>query len=77
MRLITRFALVLVLLCFASTAIALDKVVVIPLMADAPDPIPTVTSSTGKVWMDRNIGASRKAQGSADVQAYGHLFQWG
>ena len=38
---------------------------------------PTVTSAGGRVWMDRNIGASRVATSSSDTQAYGGLFQWG
>jgi uncharacterized protein (TIGR02145 family) len=33
--------------------------------------------ATGKVWMDRNLGASRVATSSTDTQAYGHLYQWG
>ncbi|MEA5005810.1 MAG: fimbrillin family protein [Rikenellaceae bacterium] len=37
----------------------------------------TVNSSTGKVWMDRNLGASRVATGTADSQAYGYYYQWG
>ena len=32
---------------------------------------------TGKVWMDRNLGASRAATSSTDEQAYGNLYQWG
>ena len=28
-------------------------------------------------WMDRNLGATRPAQSSADADAYGDLFQWG
>ena len=32
---------------------------------------------TGRVWMDRNIGATRAATSSTDTEAYGHLFQWG
>lgn len=36
-----------------------------------------VVSETGKVWMDRNLGASRVAVSSTDVDAYGDLFQWG
>lgn len=34
-------------------------------------------SITGKVWMDRNLGASRVATSSTDDQAYGDLYQWG
>jgi uncharacterized protein (TIGR02145 family) len=37
----------------------------------------TVTSPTGRVWMDRNLGASRVATSSTDDQAYGDLYQWG
>ena len=37
----------------------------------------TVLSSTGKCWLDRNLGASRVAQSSTDSSAYGDLFQWG
>ena len=37
----------------------------------------TVTSATGKVWMDRNLGAGRVATSSTDAEAYGDLYQWG
>jgi uncharacterized protein (TIGR02145 family) len=33
--------------------------------------------ATGRVWMDRNLGASRAATSSTDAQAYGDLYQWG
>jgi uncharacterized protein (TIGR02145 family) len=33
--------------------------------------------ATGRVWMDRNLGASRVATSSTDTQAYGDLYQWG
>ena len=36
-----------------------------------------VTGAGGRVWMDRNIGASRVATSSADSLAYGDLYQWG
>lgn len=46
-----------------------------------PTPRPTkvsyVVSSTGRIWMDRNLGASRRAQSYDDYYAYGKLFQWG
>ncbi|MBS4013618.1 MAG: hypothetical protein KGZ97_07640 [Bacteroidetes bacterium] len=32
---------------------------------------------TGKIWMDRNLGATRAATSSTDAQAYGDLYQWG
>ncbi|AXI99757.1 major paralogous domain-containing protein [Cyclonatronum proteinivorum] len=33
--------------------------------------------TTGRTWMDRNLGASRAATSSTDAQAYGDLYQWG
>ena len=36
----------------------------------------TVTS-TGQIWMDRDLGASRAATSYNDVEAYGDLYQWG
>lgn len=40
--------------------------------------VTTVTSpTTGRIWMDRNLGASQVATSSADPLAYGSLYQWG
>ena len=36
-----------------------------------------VTSTTGKTWMDRNLGARQVATSSTDVDGYGDLYQWG
>jgi uncharacterized protein (TIGR02145 family) len=36
-----------------------------------------LTSTTGKVWMDRNLGATRVASSATDFRAYGCLYQWG
>ncbi len=36
-----------------------------------------VVISTGRIWMDRNLGASRVAESSIDTEAYGDLYQWG
>ncbi len=33
--------------------------------------------ATGRIWMDRNLGASRVAASSNDTEAYGDLYQWG
>ncbi len=33
--------------------------------------------TTGKVWMDRNLGATQVATSSTDANAYGYLYQWG
>ena len=32
---------------------------------------------TGKIWMDRNLGATQVATSSTDQNAYGDLYQWG
>ena len=43
-----------------------------------PTAIVDVTNpSTGKIWMDRNLGASRVATSSTDTYSYGDLYQWG
>jgi uncharacterized protein (TIGR02145 family) len=39
--------------------------------------IPNVTSTTGRIWMDRNLGASQVATSSTDTASYGDLYQWG
>jgi len=36
-----------------------------------------VTSLTGRIWMDRNLGASQVATNSVDAASYGDLYQWG
>jgi uncharacterized protein (TIGR02145 family) len=33
--------------------------------------------TTGKIWMDRNLGASQVATSPTDVASYGSLYQWG
>jgi hypothetical protein len=43
-----------------------------------PTAVVDVTNpTTGKTWMDRNLGASQVATSSTDAQAYGDLYQWG
>jgi len=37
----------------------------------------TVTTRTGRIWLDRNLGASRVALSPTDTQAYGDYFEWG
>lgn len=75
-----------VLLLIAVSAMAHDKVVVIPMGGTCDEPsdppcdepsVPTVTSAGGQVWMDRNLGASQIATSSMDTAAYGDLYQWG
>jgi uncharacterized protein (TIGR02145 family) len=43
-----------------------------------PTAIVDITNpSTGKIWMDRNLGASQVATSSTDANSYGDLYQWG
>jgi uncharacterized protein (TIGR02145 family) len=34
-------------------------------------------ATTGKTWMDRNLGATQVATSSTDADSYGDLYQWG
>ena len=36
-----------------------------------------VTGADGKLWLDRNLGATRVATSAADSNAYGWYYQWG
>jgi hypothetical protein len=46
--------------------------------ASGPTLIVDVTNpTTGKIWMDRNLGASQVATSFNDPNAYGDLYQWG
>jgi uncharacterized protein (TIGR02145 family) len=46
--------------------------------ATGPTAIVNVTNpTTGRVWMDRNLGASQAATSSTDTNSYGDLYQWG
>lgn len=37
----------------------------------------TVIGANGKIWMDRNLGASQVAVNNTDTNAFGGLYQWG
>ena len=39
--------------------------------------VPVLNPITGKVWMDRNLGARRVATSISDVNAFGDFYQWG
>jgi hypothetical protein len=39
--------------------------------------VDVLNPTTGKTWMDRNLGASQSATSSDDANAYGDLYQWG
>jgi hypothetical protein len=36
-----------------------------------------IVSTTGKTWLDRNLGATQVATSSTDIASYGDLYQWG
>lgn len=40
-------------------------------------PADGTVKSAGRIWMDRNLGASRVATSPTDPEAYGDLYQWG
>ncbi|SFV89037.1 hypothetical protein MNB_SUP05-SYMBIONT-7-553 [hydrothermal vent metagenome] len=37
----------------------------------------TTSPITGRVWLDRNLGATQVATSMLDTNAYGHYYQWG
>lgn len=39
--------------------------------------VEVLNPATGRIWMDRNLGASQAATSSTDEAAYGDLYQWG
>lgn len=39
--------------------------------------VPVLNPVTGKVWMDRNLGAIQAATSPLDTNAFGDLYQWG
>jgi uncharacterized protein (TIGR02145 family) len=47
------------------------------LTTKAPFTFNTVVGANGKIWMDRNLGATRVATSSTDAESYGDLYQWG
>jgi uncharacterized protein (TIGR02145 family) len=44
---------------------------------DVYNEVQTVVGGAGRVWMDRNLGATRVAENSTDPAAFGYLYQWG
>jgi uncharacterized protein (TIGR02145 family) len=45
--------------------------------AGATTVIDVTNPTTGKTWMDRNLGATQVATSSTDAVSYGDLYQWG
>jgi len=46
-------------------------------IAGATAIVEVTNPTTGRTWMDRNLGASQVASSSTDQNAYGDLYQWG
>ena len=44
---------------------------------DCGPTVTTVTSANGRIWMDRNLGATQVATSSTDAASYGDRYQWG
>jgi uncharacterized protein (TIGR02145 family) len=44
---------------------------------DTTTTVVDLASPTGRIWMDRNLGATQAAASSTDVASYGDLYQWG
>ena len=45
--------------------------------AGATTVVDVTNPTTGKIWMDRNLGATQVATSSTDANSYGDLYQWG
>lgn len=45
--------------------------------ADETEVVDVLNPITGRIWMDRNLGASQVATEPTDVSSYGYLHQWG
>jgi uncharacterized protein (TIGR02145 family) len=45
--------------------------------AGATTVVDVTNPTTGKTWMDRNLGATQVATSSTDANSYGDLYQWG
>jgi uncharacterized protein (TIGR02145 family) len=68
--------------CTFTVPIAVNLFVLYPansvFCASGPTAVIDVTNpTTGKIWMDRNLGASQAATSPSDAAAYGDLYQWG
>jgi uncharacterized protein (TIGR02145 family) len=42
-----------------------------------PTPVVEVIGAGGRIWMDRNLGATQRATSATDANSYGDLYQWG
>jgi hypothetical protein len=67
--------------CTLSLTVVLDLASLYPsgsVFCNGPTEIVEIVNpSSGKIWMDRDLGASQAATSTSDVLAYGDLYQWG
>jgi uncharacterized protein (TIGR02145 family) len=56
---------------------ALQLIGGVPMWVGGTPMIPSVTSITGRIWMDRNLGATQVATSYADAASFGDYYQWG
>ena len=56
---------------------ALQMISGVPTWVGGTPPPPSVITATGRIWMDRNLGATQVATSSTDAASYGDLYQWG
>ncbi len=73
------YLLIVALICLSSlTVLAAENVTIIPLYTKKSlGGVEIVTTETGRVWMDRNLGARRSALATNDIFARGSYYQWG
>ena len=63
--------------CGAASVEAFSAWVLVSYIApDGTYVVELTSSGTGRIWMDRNLGAPSAATSSTDYTAYGSLFQW-
>ena len=48
-----------------------------PCLIQGTNAYPVTNLVTGRIWMDRNLGATQVATSSTDTASYGNLYQWG
>ena len=53
------------------------KVIVQPIIHHGLTYKPVVSPQTGRVWLDRNIGAERACKNDEDTKCFGDYYQWG
>lgn len=63
--------------CCQINSVATPPPVSFPCNGTVTQIVDVLNPVTGKIWMDRNLGASQAATSSTDAASYGDLYQWG